>query len=234
MHIHLVHAHPEPKSFTAAMRDTIMETSVAEGHTVTLSDLYAMNFNPVLSADDFTERRDPDHLTYALEQRHNWQAGTLAPDIAEEISRVMAADVLAFTFPLQWFGTPAILKGWIERVFISGPFYGGKRIYAEGGLKGKRAFAAFGLGGREHMFGPDAIHGPLVDGMMKHFFQGSLGYVGLEVHAPFIAWHVPYVSDEARQQMLADLADYVRNLETQPLLEMPDLNDFDDRFQPIK
>lgn len=232
MHFHIIHAHPEANSFTAAMRDTIMGTCIDEGHTVSLSDLYAMNFNPVMSAADFGSRRNPDHLTYALEQRHNWEAGTLAPDIKAEIDKVMAADVLAFTFPLQWFGVPAILKGWIERVMISGPFYGGKRVYGAGGLAGKRAFAAFGLGGREYMFGEAAIHGPLESGMMKHFFQGTLGYVGLKVHAPFIAWHVPYVSDDDRRHMLANLAQYVRTLDTQPALEMPDLNDFDDRFQP--
>ncbi len=233
MHIHLVHAHPEPKSFTAAMRDVIIETLQSEGHTVTLSDLYAMKFNPVLSGDDFADRRNPDHLTYALEQRHNWQNGTIAPDIADEINKVMAADMLGFTFPLHWFGTPAILKGWIERVFISGPFYGGKRIYGEGGLKGKRAFTAFALGGRPHMFGDSSIHGPLETGMMKHFFQGTLGYVGLEVITPFIAWHVPYIADDARKQMLIDLGAYIRTLDSQPMLEMPDLANFNERFEPI-
>lgn len=233
MHVHLIHAHPEPNSFTAAMRDVIIETLEAAGHLVTVADLYAMDFNPVLSGNDFTDRRDPDHLTYAMEQRQSWQNGTLAPDIADEIARVLDADVLAFTFPLQWFGTPAILKGWIERVFISGLFYGGKRIYGNGGLKGKRAFAAFALGGRPHMFGDGAVHGPLVDGMMKHFFQGTLGYVGLDVLAPFIAWHVPYVSDDARRQMLDDLAAYVRGLDSHPLLEMPDLRAYDETFNPL-
>lgn len=232
MHIHLVHAHPEPQSFTAAMRDVITDTATDVGHTVTVSDLYRMNFNPVMSAADFGQRRDPEHLTYALEQRHNWNENTLAPDIASEIARVMSADVLAFTFPLQWFGTPAILKGWVERVFISGPFYGGKRVYGAGGLAGKRAFAAFGLGGRPHMFGAGSIHGPLTDVMMKHFFQGTLGYIGLEVLEPFIAWHVPYVSEADREQMLADLATYVRTLDDQPVLEMPDLGDFDETFAP--
>ena len=85
MKIHLVHAHPEPKSFTASMRDVIIQTLEDEGHTVTLSDLYEMNFNPVVSPADFGERRDPDHLTYALEQRHNYQQETIAPDIASEI-----------------------------------------------------------------------------------------------------------------------------------------------------
>lgn len=232
MKIHLVHAHPSPTSFTASMRDVIIKTLEAQGHTVTLSDLYAMNFNPVISADDFGERRDPDHLTYALEQRHNWKQGTIAPDIASEIDKVLAADTLGFTFPLHWFGTPAILKGWIERVFISGPFYGGKRVYGEGGLKGKRAFTAFALGGRPHMFGEGSIHGPLESGMMKHFFQGTLGYIGVDVIAPFIAWHVPYVSDDARTQMLEDLAEYIRTLDDQPLLEMPDISNFNERFEP--
>lgn len=232
MKFHLVHAHPEQSSFTAAMRDTIVEAATGAGHKITVSDLYAMNFNPVMSADDFGDRRDPGHLTYALEQRHNYENKTIAPDIASEIEKVLAADVLGFTFPLQWFGVPAIMKGWIERVMISGPFYGGRRVYGQGGLLGKRGFAAFGLGGRPHMFGDDAIHGPLAMGMMKHFFQGTMGYVGLTVHEPFVAWHVPYVSDDDRKNMLADLGDYIRNLENQPVIEMPDLDDFDDRFRP--
>ena len=214
------------------MRDTIVDAVTDAGYTITVSDLHAMNFNPLMSSGDFGDRRDPEHLTYALEQRHNWEAGTIAPDIKSEIDKVLTADVLGFTFPLQWFGVPAIMKGWIERVMISGPFYGGRRVYGQGGLAGKRGFAAFGLGARPHMFGDGAIHGPLAGGMMKHFFQGILGYVGLTVHEPFVAWHVPYVSDEARKGMLADLGDYVRNLESQPVIEMPDLDDFDDRFCP--
>lgn len=232
LRVHLVHAHPEQGSFVAAMRDTVVQTLTRAGHTVTVSDLYAMGFNPVLSAADFGSRVNPEHLTYALEQRHNYKARTLAPDISSEIEHVLAADVLGFTFPVHWFGPPAILKGWIERVFISGPFYGGRRIYGAGGLAGKRAFAAISFGGRDHMFGPGALHGPLVDGMLKHFFQGTLGYVGLDVHTPFVAWHVPYVDDDARHEMLCDLAAYVGSLEDQPLIEMPNLDDYDATFAP--
>ncbi len=228
----IVHAHPETASFTAAMRDRIVSALKADAHEVEVSDLYAMNFNPVLSAEDFRERQDPDHLTYALEQRHNWKNKTLSADIAAEIDKVLAADVIGFTFPVQWFGPPAILKGWIERVFVSGPFYGGRRIYAEGGLSGKRAFAAIGLGGRAHMFGDRALHGPLVDGMLRHFFQGTLGYVGLTVHSPFVAWHVPYVDEATRGAMLDDLDTYVRTLDRQPILPMPDLGAFDETFAP--
>src|SRR3546814_10992098 len=76
-----------------------------------------------------------------------------------------------------------------SRVFVSGLCYGGKAVYSRAGMVGKRATAAFSLGGREYMFGPDGLHGPLVDGFMRSFFQGSLGYVGFEVLAPFVAYH---------------------------------------------
>lgn len=232
MKVHLVHAHPERDSFVAAMRDTLLEGFAARGDEVTLSDLYAMDFNPVISATDFGEGIDGDHLVYALEQRRAWESKKIAPDIGAEVEKVLAADLIAFTFPVFWFSTPAILKGWIDRVFLSGVFYGGKRLYAKGGLVGKRAFAAVSLGGRAHMFGRDAIHGELERGMMRHFFQGSLGYVGLAVHEPFVAYHVPYVPDDARATMLADLRDMVLALDDRPVMAMPDLERFDDRLSP--
>lgn len=228
MHVHLIHAHPEPGSFVAAMRDAICETLAARSDTVTVSDLYAMGFNPVLSAEDFGSRSRPDYLNCALEQRHGYGEGTLAPDIRDEVEKVLRADMLAFTFPLFWFSMPAILKGWIDRVFLSGPFYGGRRIYGRGGLAGKRAFAAISLGGRRHMFGPSSIHGDLETGLLRHFFQGTLGYVGLAVHRPFLAYHVPYVNQAERTQALDALKTYVSTIEAQPILPMPRLEDFDE------
>jgi putative NADPH-quinone reductase len=53
MHVRLVHAHPEPRSFGAAMRDTMRSAFESRGDLVTISDLYAMRFNPVASSADF-------------------------------------------------------------------------------------------------------------------------------------------------------------------------------------
>lgn len=230
MRVHLVHAHPEPRSFVAAMRDAVVNAFEARGDAVTVSDLYEMNFNPVLSRADFTRDVEPDHLVYSLEQRQAYNNGTLARDIKIEVERVLAADLLAFTFPVFWYSTPAILKGWIDRVFLSGPFYGGRRIYAQGGLKGKRAFAAFSLGGRPHMFGSGSIHGELEQGMMRHFLQGTLGYVGLAVHEPFVAYHVPYVDQKARGALLNELRTTVVEIDKRPLMAMPNLRAFDETF----
>jgi NAD(P)H dehydrogenase (quinone) len=233
MRVHIIHAHSEGDSFVAAMRDVLLQAFSEVGAEVVQSDLYAMGFNPVMSPADFGERKEPDHLTYAMEQRHGFATRTLASDILAEVDKVLSADLLVFTFPLQWFGVPAILKGWIERVFLSGPFYGGKRVYDRGGLAGKRAFAAFSLGGRSPMFGPAGLHGELTMGMMRHFFQGTLGYVGLEVLEPYIAYHVPYVDNGARRALLRDLAEAARSLEGRRVLPMPDLSAFDETFAPL-
>ncbi|AOH87236.1 NAD(P)H dehydrogenase (plasmid) [Sphingomonas panacis] len=229
----LIHAHSEADSFVSAMRDTIRNELAGEGWTITESDLYAMGFNPVLSPSDFPSRKNEDHLVYALEQRHAYETGTLPAEITEEIAKVLAADLLIFTFPIFWFSLPAILKGWIDRVWISGPFYGGRRIYGSGGLRGKRALAVFSLGGREHMFGPGSLHGELETGLLRHFLQGTLGYTGLEVIAPFTAYHVPYLSQNERAGMLEQLRRYVADLDSHPVLPMPNLDAFDASFAPL-
>lgn len=232
--VHVVHAHPEPRSFTAAMRDVVVSHFRDVGAHVTISNLYEMNFNPVASAADFGIRRQSDHLIYTLEQRHAYSNGTIAPDIAEELTKIVSANLIVFTFPIFWFGTPAILKGWFDRVLISGVCYGGKRIYENGGLAGRKALAVFGLGGRPHMFGPGSIHGALTSGMLRHFLQGTLGYVGFDVYEPFVAWHVPYVSHEARTRILLDLRDQLKDLDARSTMGMPRTSDFGPLFEPLK
>jgi NAD(P)H dehydrogenase (quinone) len=229
----LVHAHSEADSFVTSMRDLARRELGQAGWEVAESDLYAMGFDPVISPADFGARKNPEHLVYALEQRHGFETGTLAPDLRAEIDKVIAADLIVFTFPVYWFSVPAILKGWIDRVFISGPFYGGRRIYGAGGMKGKRALAAFSLGSREHMFGPGSLHGDLEFGMLRHFLQGALGYVGLDVLEPFAAYHVPYIDEEARRGVLESFRAHLGQLDTLPLLPMPKLEQFDATFAPV-
>lgn len=186
MKVLIVHAHPEPQSFTAALRDQAADTFRAQGHEVQVSDLYAMGWNPVASVDDFSHRENPEYLVYALEQRLGVKSGSIAPDIQQELDKLLWADLLVLNFPIFWFSAPAMLKGWIDRVLVSGVCYGGKRFYDQGGLAGKRALVTVTIGGREHMFGEGAIHGPLED-MLRPILRGTLAYVGFEVLEPFVA-----------------------------------------------
>jgi NAD(P)H dehydrogenase (quinone) len=231
MKILIVHAHPEPKSFCSAMKDTAVETFQSLGHEVQVSDLHQMNWNPVASGDDFEIRSQSDYLVYALEQRESYKSGKFSPDIQAEIDKLKWCDVLIFNFPMYWFSVPAILKGWIDRVFVSGFCYGGKRFYDQGGLKGKKGLLAFTLGGREHMFGEDKIHGE-IQTMLRPLLRGSMAYVGLSVLPPFIGWHVPYISDEERQSLLKQYREYLTNLDQLEPLIFPSLANFDERMMP--
>ncbi|KWR77786.1 NAD(P)H-dependent oxidoreductase [Cupriavidus sp. IDO] len=229
---HIVYAHFEQKSFVGAMRDTVVAGLREQGWKVTCSDLYAQRFNPVAHPDDFVERRNPDYLVYSLEQRHAVEHEALAPDIAAEVESVKDAGLLVFVFPVFWFSVPAILKGWIDRVFLSGVFYGGRRVYDRGGMVGKRALVVTSLGGRSHMFGEGAIHGE-IGTMLRHLLQGSLAYVGYDVLEPFIAYHVPYIGATERKELLRDLQKAISTLDSRQVLSMPSLNNFDDEFRPL-
>ena len=90
---------------------------------------------------------------------------------------------------------------------------------------------SFTLGGREHMFGPDAIHGE-IETMLRPILRGSLAYAGFTVLPPFAAYHVPYITHEARQQILYAYAQRLNHLDDLPPLQFPSLDDFDERLYP--
>ncbi len=228
----IVHAHPEPASFTSAMMRTATETLHRCGADVVVSDLYADGFDPVVKATDFRDRGDPTYFNVALEQRHADRAGTLPDDVRREVERVEWADLILMTFPLYWFSVPAILKGWIDRVLVSGRCYGGRRFYDRGPLAGRTGAVALTMGGRPHMIGPGSIHGP-IETMLKPLLQGTLGYTGMQVLPPFVACHVPYIDDGARRAILGDFSGWLARMDSLQALPMPSLDAFDDTMRPL-
>ena len=132
MRVLIVYAHPEPTSFNGAMKDLAVETLTAAGHSVTVSDLYAQGFNPVAGAHDFTHRADPARLDLGAEQANAARTAGFAPDVQAEIDKLMAADFLLLQFPFWWYSVPAMLKGWIDRVFAYGVAYDFGRTWDRG------------------------------------------------------------------------------------------------------
>lgn len=231
MNVLIIHAHNESQSFCAAMLAVARDELLAQGHAVQVSDLYAMQWNPVASAADFTERDNPDYLVYALEQRKSQLSGSLAPDIRAELDKLLWADLVLFNFPMYWFSMPAILKGWIDRVLVSGVCYGGKRFYDQGGLRGKRAMLAMTVGGRPHMLVDGGVHGELND-MLRPILRGTLAYTGMSVLPPFVAHHVPYIGHEARVALLDQYREHVRAIDRVAPLGFVTLDQFDEQLHP--
>jgi NAD(P)H dehydrogenase (quinone) len=220
----IVHAHPEPRSFNAALRDAACETLAAQGYTVEVSDLYAQAFDPVAGRGDFTTCLDADRFNLSLEQRHAVVHGGLAPDVARELDRLLRADLLVLQFPLWWFGMPAILKGWIDRVFLSGTVYGRSAVFERGRLRGKRAVACVTTGAPESAFGPDSLNGELLS-LLAPLHRGVLGFTGMTVLPPFVAWGVPYAGDAARAGMILGWRAHLAGLDALAPLPMPRVAD---------
>jgi putative NADPH-quinone reductase len=116
----VVHAHPDPASFSAAVRDTAVSALERAGHQVRSIDLYAEQFDPVLSA--------------AEREVYNEADPVLDDQVRAHGEHVRWAEVLVFVYPTWWAGPPAILKGWLDRVLVSGvafrhvPVRGGHRV----------------------------------------------------------------------------------------------------------
>ncbi|RJG08373.1 NAD(P)H-dependent oxidoreductase [Massilia cavernae] len=231
MKVLIVHAHHEPQSFNASMKNVAVEEFQDQGHEVKVSDLYAMQWKAVADASDFGSRANPDHLVYALEQRSAYQANTLAPDIMAELEKLQWADLVIFNFPIYWFSAPAILKGWFDRVLISGLCYGGMRFYDRGGLRGKKAMLAVTIGGQPHMLTEGGVHGPLED-MLRPIVRGTLGYAGLSVLPPFVAWHVPYIKPEQRTEIMDQYRKRLREIDALQPMSFPSMDDFDAMLHP--
>lgn len=233
MKVLIVFAHHEAKSFNAALLARSVEELTAQRHEVRVSDLYAMNFNPVATAADFHERRFPDVLQYDREQKHSHLHQSFSADIAGEIEKLLWCDMLILQFPLWWFSVPAIMKGWIDRVFVNGAVYGAGRRYDTGGLKGRRAMVVTSTAALEGMAAPDGLVGSL-DTILWPIQNGTLAYAGCEVLPPFVSWNVNFVDDATRRSYLDGYAARLRMLATAEPMFFHPLSDFgaDWRLKP--
>ncbi|MGC0415383.1 NAD(P)H dehydrogenase (quinone) [Embleya sp. AB8] len=150
----VVTAHPDPLSLNAALARFAVEELRTAGHEVRVSDLYAMKWKAVVDADDFPEHVAAGRPDVLGTSQRATPAGRLAPEIAAEQEKLRWADAVILQFPMWWFGAPAILKGWFDRVFTAGFAYGPKVAppYTEGPLGGRRALVSVTVGARETSF----------------------------------------------------------------------------------
>lgn len=207
----IVHAHPEPGSFSTAQMRQAQTALVAGGYRTEVLDLYALGWNAVLDRSDFPG--STGYFKPQAEQERAVAQGSLPTDVQEHLDLLQEADLLVLSFPLWWFSLPAILKGWVDRVFVMGSVFGGRHgIFGEGGLTGRRAVALISTGGRTEHFGPEAPYGDLTR-LLFHIHHGMLAFVGYDVLAPVVT-HAPARQDEAtRARLLAEVREAFAGLD---------------------
>ncbi len=219
-HALIVHTHPEPESFCAAQMREAVRTLEAQGYTVELSDLYQMQWNAALGEQDFTHEL-VGHFKPQVEQVKALKEGTLAADVAAEVEKVRRADLLVFSFPMWWFSLPALLKGWVDRVFAMGVAYGGTvGRFETGGFVGKRAVLLFTTGSTEDMFGPEARDGDL-EVLLFHIHHGRLFFVGFDVLAPVVSYSPARKSPGERAAQLTAVQEAFSTLSDRQVLFGP-------------
>ncbi|MCU0923384.1 MAG: NAD(P)H-dependent oxidoreductase [Burkholderiaceae bacterium] len=214
MNVLLVLAHPERRSFNGAMFDTAQATLQSAGHTVVTSDLYRMGFDPISSRRNFVSVKDADYLKLQVEEMWASEVGGFAPDLEAEIAKIEAADLMIWQFPLWWFGMPAILKGWVDRVFAMGRTYGNGHIYETGKFKGKRALLSLTTGGPEAAYLEDGFNGDL-NAMLRPMQRGMLNFTGFSVLQPQVVYGPVRVDDAQRRVWLAQWAQRLRAIESE-------------------
>jgi len=230
MRVFIVHAHPEPKSFSGAMTAAAVEALTGAGHEVQVSDLYRMRFDPVSDRHNFTTVLDAEYYKQQLEEAHAAAHDGFAAEIQAEQDKLFWCDVLIFQFPLWWFGLPAILKGWVDRVFAAGGrIYGGGKWYDRGVFAGKRAMCALTIGGPPPIYSEQGLNGP-IESILFPINHGMLYFVGFTVIEPFLVHAPARISDEVRRAELARYRERVLTLATAPTLIYPKLADYDERM----
>lgn len=217
----IVHAHPEPLSLTSSLKNVAIAALEADGHVVQVSDLYAMQWKAVADGDDFREPRHPERLRYTSESRNAFTHGTQSPDVVAEQEKLLWADAVIMSFPLWWYSEPAILKGWVERVYAAGFAYGTGRYddthwgdrFGEGVLAGRRAMVIVSIGGREAHYTDRGVNGPL-DDILWPLQHGGLFYPGMQVVDPFVVYQSDRVDDARWTTIAADLRQRMHTLFT--------------------
>jgi NAD(P)H dehydrogenase (quinone) len=187
----LILAHPAPESLNSAIAQAYAETASAQGHEVILRDLYRMGFDPCLKAGEIPGPGEP----------------VFGQDVLDERAGLADVDVFALVYPLWFNAPPAILKGYVDRVFSMGfgfaPAFGG----TEPRLAGRRLISFTTSGAPDRWVRQTGALGAL----MQLFDEHLGGVCGLEVvdHVHF-GGMVTGITEEAFAEVMGAVAGAVR------------------------
>ncbi|MBU0706024.1 NAD(P)H-dependent oxidoreductase [Patescibacteria group bacterium] len=172
----VIYAHPSIESFNHALLEAFLKGLKKAGHEYELIDLYRDGFNPVLA----------EVSSHA----------ELGDDVKVYQEKIKAADCLAFIFPIFWFRAPAMLEGFIDRVFSAGFAFKYVKSVPHGLLKGKKAVVIETYGG------PGWYYNLIMSRIPWRRFKSVLTFCGIKItdHQP--CYNVPFTTGKVRQKYL--------------------------------
>ncbi len=236
MNVLIVYAHPEPQSLSASLKNLAVTVLTEAGHSVQVSDLYAMNWKPSIDREDFLDRLNPARLDIVQESGKAFAERSQTNDVIAEQEKLRWADAMIFQFPYWWFSMPATMKGWVERVFAYGFAYGvggsNRWRYGDGNLKGKRAMLSIAIGGPKEDYSERGINGAIAD-LLFPIHHGILFFPGMSVLPPFLIYSAGRLTKEGYKQVEADYKVRLLSLFTMEPIPFRNQNDgdYDDAYQ---
>ena len=187
----VITAHPSAKSFNHAVVETYVSALEARGHEVECRDLYAMKFNPLMSASDLKAVA----------------TGKASRDIRIEQTAIRRSDVVTLISPLWWSGFPAMLKGYLDRVFCAGFAYVIKRQEYLPGLSGKKGVIITTSGATAE----DLRSGGTLRALKTVQDQGFMEFCGIEmVRHLYLSGIDPTMRKASGEQHLETVRNFVR------------------------
>ena len=189
MKVLVVYAHPNPQSFNHAILESFTKGLAEAGHTYEIVDLYAIKFNPCLSGEDFVKLMQ-------------WN---VSDDVRAQQEKVSQANGLVFIHPVWWTGQPAILKGWIDRVFSMGFAYmlDEKTGHPQGLLKNQKALIINTAGAKEE----DSKTMGVPDVLKKIEGDFVLKFSGIDKVQHVLFYNVIMTDDPTRKEYLEKARD---------------------------
>ena len=232
---HILLAHPEEKSFNGRLAQTSENALKLNGYEVTVSDLYRMNFDPCEAGRHYSKRADETVFHAQTEQRFNAGNGDTPEDVSAEVDKLLNADLLVVHFPLWWFGAPAILKGWMDRVFVYGKVYKSEMRYDAGICRGKKMIACITTGASAASCSYDGREGDTR--LLAWPILFPFRYIGFDILEPVILHGIGGVASiEDQEDGMSDLDRYeevwekvLSGIDSRNTVRFNADNDFDDQ-----
>ncbi|MDR7212333.1 NAD(P)H-dependent oxidoreductase [Flavobacterium piscis] len=176
----VIYAHPNPSSLNHFFKQTVVESLEKSGEEFIVRDLNAINFNPILSLEDMNGQR----------------VSQVADDVKTEQGFITWADRIIFIYPIWWTGMPAIMKGYIDRVFSYGFAYRYDQGIQKGLLKGKSAVIINSHGKSNEEYGAIGMDKALALTSDTGIFK----YSGLAIQKHFYFDKADRASDESIEE----------------------------------
>jgi NAD(P)H dehydrogenase (quinone) len=185
----IIYTHLNPQSFTKAVVDEVENVAKNKGHETQVIDLYADKFNPSLEFPDI---------------QYSFMDGEAPEDIRKYQQQITWADHITFVYPLWWAQMPAMLKGFIDRVFTHGYAYQYDENGAHGLLNGKTVQLYINTGNASEVLSKLGIH----DSIKNINEVGIFEFCGMVASTTFFG-NVAMASDDDRKQYLESIKNIV-------------------------